>query len=118
MKKNHTKNNSLAHLIACPCCGYKTLGSRADYDICCICWWEDDGADNLDAAHQGGPNNGISLAQARYNFLTYGIYDPKRTDLVAKKSKKPCEKKRFFEIEGEYVVEKQASWQEKITPNH
>ena len=27
---------------ACPCCGYATLDARGEYDICAICWWEDD----------------------------------------------------------------------------
>jgi len=30
-------------LIACPCCGYKTLETRNEFDICKICWWEDFG---------------------------------------------------------------------------
>jgi len=29
----------------------------------------------------GGPNYGISLVQASYNFLTKGLYNPSRDDL-------------------------------------
>lgn len=34
----------------CPCCDYFTLDSRNDYEICPICFWEDDGLEinNLD----------------------------------------------------------------------
>ncbi|CAL2104427.1 protein of unknown function [Tenacibaculum sp. 190130A14a] len=43
-----TRGNA-CDLIACPCCGYKTLESRNEFDICKICWWEDDGQDNEQA---------------------------------------------------------------------
>jgi cysteine-rich CPCC protein len=26
----------------CPCCGYLTLPARGEYDICPVCFWEDD----------------------------------------------------------------------------
>ena len=26
----------------CPCCGYKTLDDEHEYEICPICYWEDD----------------------------------------------------------------------------
>jgi hypothetical protein len=57
----------------CPCCGYLTLGSRGDYDICAVCFWEDDGQDEHDAdAIRGGPNGRLSLTQARQNFTAFG----------------------------------------------
>src|SRR5579885_3179586 len=34
---------------SCPCCGYKTLDERGGYDICPVCFWEDDGQDDADA---------------------------------------------------------------------
>lgn len=70
------------HLEACPCCGARTIGHRADYEICPVCWWEDDGQDNAKAdVVMGGPNRGVSLTRARVNFLIEGIYDPSRLDL-------------------------------------
>jgi len=27
---------------SCPCCGYLTLPERGAYDICPVCFWEDD----------------------------------------------------------------------------
>lgn len=37
------RGNSLKY--TCPCCGYKTLDEEPPdtYDICEICFWEDDG---------------------------------------------------------------------------
>ncbi|QSQ26555.1 hypothetical protein JY651_17175 [Pyxidicoccus parkwayensis] len=59
-------------LTACPCCGYATLDDRGHYDICAICFWEDDGQDNDDADTCWGGPNGVSLSEARLNFLTFG----------------------------------------------
>ncbi len=82
---------------ACPCCGRRTIEERGHYDICRICWWEDDGQDNSDAdIIMGGPNYEISLTQGRYNFLIHGIYDPKREDLI-----------KLQEEKGKYVLERE-----------
>lgn len=64
--------------VTCPCCGYPTLEVRANYEICEICNWEDDGQDDRDSAQTvGGPNGGYSLDQARENFIKYRImYSP------------------------------------------
>lgn len=57
----------------CPCCGYPLLNSRGDFEICPLCWWEDDGYDD-DALGRPGdldrlssPNH-TTLRQARQNF--------------------------------------------------
>jgi len=36
-------------LLGCPCCGSCTISERGDYEVCKVCWWEDDGQDNHDA---------------------------------------------------------------------
>jgi hypothetical protein len=57
----------------CPCCGYKTLPERGGFDICPVCFWEDDGQDDHDAeVVRGGPNYSLSLTQARANFQAIG----------------------------------------------
>ena len=58
-----------AHLLkhTCPCCGYPTLEQRGAYEICTICWWEDDGTDEADLGRVSGPNH-ITLAEGRRNF--------------------------------------------------
>ncbi|MCT9934740.1 CPCC family cysteine-rich protein [Planotetraspora sp. A-T 1434] len=58
---------------ACPCCGYLTLRERGGYEICPVCFWEDDGQDEHDArVVRGGPNGALSLSQARRNFAAFG----------------------------------------------
>lgn len=61
---------------SCPCCGYVTLAERGGFEICPVCFWEDDGQDDPDAdLVMGGPNGGLSLTQARRNFAAYGACD-------------------------------------------
>ena len=62
--------------LPCPCCRYPTVGEKAGYEICPICFWEDDGQDDQDADKvRYGPNRSLSLAQARENFATFGACD-------------------------------------------
>jgi hypothetical protein len=57
----------------CPCCGCITLDERGGYDICPVCFWEDDGQDDHDEAIiRGGPNGALSLTQARANYHEFG----------------------------------------------
>lgn len=57
----------------CPCCGYPTLSSRGHFDLCAVCYWEDDGQDSHDADRvRGGPNSDLSLTMARANFAALG----------------------------------------------
>ncbi len=54
----------------CPCCGYRTLPDRGAYDLCPVCWWEDDGAET-DAESLNGPN-GTTLAEGQRLYQRYG----------------------------------------------
>jgi hypothetical protein len=57
----------------CPCCRYRTLFSRGHFEICPVCFWEDDGQDDHDAdIVRGGPNGSLSLTAARANFDDFG----------------------------------------------
>ncbi len=49
----------------CPCCGLPTIDEPGIYDICAVCWWEDDGHEG----HSPFSPNGMSLTQAKQNFL-------------------------------------------------
>ncbi|MCB2299517.1 CPCC family cysteine-rich protein [Clostridium tagluense] len=56
-------------LYACPCCGYKTLSEKppGTYEICRVCYWEDDGLQYGDPDCEGGANQ-ESLRVAQKNF--------------------------------------------------
>ena len=67
---------SRGRLYACPCCGYLTLSTRAAFELCPVCYWEDDGQGDADADEVfGGPNASLSLTQARSNFAAFGACD-------------------------------------------
>ena len=57
---------------SCPCCGYYTFENRPDgsYDICPVCFWEDDPIQLKNPDYEGGANR-LSLNQARKNFLEF-----------------------------------------------
>ncbi len=59
--------------LRCPCCGCRTLDERGEFEICPVCFWEDDGQDYHDAeVVHGGPNGALSLTRARANYLLFG----------------------------------------------
>nr|WP_315363599.1 CPCC family cysteine-rich protein [Cytobacillus firmus] len=55
---------------ACPCCGYKTLQQEppGTYEICEICFWEDDDVQFNDPDYEGGANL-ESLRQYQKAFI-------------------------------------------------
>ncbi len=59
---------------ACPCCGYLTLPEEppGTFDICPVCFWEDDNVQFRDPDHEGGANK-VSLSQARASFREHGV---------------------------------------------
>jgi Cysteine-rich CPCC len=74
---------SLGDQLPCPCCGYLTLPDRGIYDICPVCFWEEDGQDDPHADEVwGGPNGSLSLTEARNNYRVLGASDPGRQELV------------------------------------
>lgn len=58
----------------CPCCGYKTLDEQppGTYEICYLCFWEDDPVQFENADYVGGAN-GISLREVQQNVVRFGV---------------------------------------------
>ncbi|MFC7677457.1 CPCC family cysteine-rich protein [Paenibacillus sp. GCM10028914] len=67
-------------LLPCPCCNYETLVQRGEYDICPVCFWEDDG--NNDPSRYSGPNH-MTLSAGRRNFEKYGVCSEEDVKSVA-----------------------------------
>jgi hypothetical protein len=79
-------------LYACPCCKYKTISERGEYDICPICFWEDDGNNN--PAKGSGPNH-MTLGEGQANFVKYGAVSERELEFVNPEAKK------YFSVENE-----------------
>ncbi|MDB5675027.1 MAG: hypothetical protein JWM65_2009 [Sphingomonas bacterium] len=61
---------------ACPCCRNLTLRDGYDFEVCPVCFWEEDGQGDADADEiRGGPNGALSLTQARQNYRKIGACD-------------------------------------------
>ena len=68
-------------MIRCPCCGCLTIGE--EYDICEVCFWEYDTADQEDPDNAVGPNK-VTLNQARENYKKFGACEERFIEFVRK----------------------------------
>lgn len=59
----------------CPCCGYFTFEKKErTYDICPVCFWEDDPEQYKNPTLKGGANH-VCLADARVHYKHFGACD-------------------------------------------
>jgi hypothetical protein len=67
----------------CQCCGYLTLSEpgMGSYEICPVCFWEDDPVQNDDPTFWGGANR-VSLHDARRNFRAFGASEARLIQFV------------------------------------
>jgi Cysteine-rich CPCC len=69
-------------LHQCPCYDYFTLEERRSWDICPVCYWEDDGHDLSSLDEPSGCNHGLTLRQGRENFQRLGACEPEVVEYV------------------------------------
>lgn len=60
-----------ASKFACPCCGFLTLDEPGEWEICPVCFWEDDPVQTAERTSHTGANK-CSLLEARQNFMRMG----------------------------------------------
>lgn len=77
--------------IPCYCCDYYTLEERGNYEICPVCFWEDDSGFELDKV--SGPNY-MTLREGRLNFLEFGACEKRFLEHVVKNPET-----RFYKVE-------------------
>ncbi|MBK9386338.1 MAG: hydrolase [Planctomycetes bacterium] len=63
----------------CRCCGFLTLGARGNYEICPVCFWEDDVLENPEIA---GGANAVSLREAQASYRRIGACEARFLDHV------------------------------------
>ena len=100
MSRDVEKNPSVPNSenYKCPVCGFYTLESFfGSYDICPVCFWEEDGVQFDNPLVWGGANS-ASLIQARINYHEFGatskrllqyVRDPEPAELSGKEYKSP-----------------------------
>jgi hypothetical protein len=63
------------------------LDERGGFEICPVCYWEDDVQSDIDIDQvRGGPNGNLSLNQAQADYRKYGAVDPEFIKHVRKPS--------------------------------
>ncbi|HUD13148.1 MAG TPA: CPCC family cysteine-rich protein [Terracidiphilus sp.] len=77
-KAVHPFEDAVQARFRCPCCGYRTLETAGALALCPVCWWEDDGQEDEDAAEVRLTVNGqLSLNEAREHFALCGAAHPR-----------------------------------------
>lgn len=68
----------------CPCCGNYTFTEEpGSFDICPVCYWEDDAVQNDNEDLSGGANK-VSLREARENYKKFGACEERFISNVRK----------------------------------
>lgn len=59
----------------CACCGFLTMDEpeQGSFDICAVCFWQDDEVQFNNVNYRGGAND-ESLSEARDNYKKFGVY--------------------------------------------
>jgi hypothetical protein len=65
----------------CACCEYYSLDNNRGYEICKVCFWEDDGTNELEKYSNA---NHMTLNAARSNFEAIGVIDIKFISCILK----------------------------------
>ncbi|MBR4718788.1 MAG: hydrolase [Lachnospiraceae bacterium] len=73
----------ISEKFRCPCCGYYTLPNAGAYEICPVCFWEDDPVQEDDPDLAGGAND-LSLTECRNNFEKFGACEERFVSKVRK----------------------------------
>lgn len=58
----------------CPCCGHQVFKEYGHFELCPICFWEDDDIQMADPWYQGGANSPC-LYDAQKNYIKFGAME-------------------------------------------
>lgn len=99
----------------CPCCGYLVFDEApGSFDICPICYWEDE-AMQLRYPHERGANR-VTLVEAQMNYEACGCGDLNNKKLVRKATKEDLKDKSWRKIdEKKDMIEEKSAKDLKVT---
>ncbi len=90
-------------LMQCDCCDYFTIPTGSEYDICRICFWEQDCFGISKPDQRSGANHGLTLRQGRWNFQKYQACAERFTeDVISEPSRQKF--KRAIRQLSEYEI--------------
>lgn len=76
--------NKMTLNVQCNCCDYFTLSERGGWEICPVCFWEDDGFGQKELDFPSGANHGLTLREGRINFNQLGAcFESMRSKVIA-----------------------------------
>ncbi len=102
----------MKNFVVCLCCGSKTIVERGMFEICPVCFWEDDvyidfeqpidykdGVPIFDCKYDeseimdlpSGANNGLTLREGRQNYLEFGACEKSMLQYVDKSKDVNCQ---------------------------
>lgn len=61
--------------ILCLVCKNITISFRGSFEVCPICFWEDEGEIKNPDVATGGPNGDLSLNKAIENYKKFGVVE-------------------------------------------
>jgi len=59
-------------LVQCDCCDHFSIPAERDWEICPVCFWEQDSFGVSDPDEPSGANHGLTLREGRRNFAELG----------------------------------------------
>ncbi|MDF4251839.1 CPCC family cysteine-rich protein [Streptomyces sp. WMMB303] len=65
----------------CPCCGHQMFAELGGYEICSVCFWEDDLV-QMRWPSMGWGANAVSLIQAQQNHQRFGAMEERFRNMV------------------------------------
>lgn len=78
----------------CVVCGYNTLETQHDWDICPICYWEDDVVGDVDTTSSA--NEGMWISEAQANFTKFGAVSERLRSYVRPPNKNDIRRPDFI----------------------
>ena len=92
----------------CPVCGFYTLEERDSWDVCGICWWEDDGQDEKEFGKFNDPNKIMGGPNANWSLTSYRrfFYESLADEKLVKGTRIKALLKKFDQLKENYSTEK------------
>jgi len=73
-------------MVQCDCCDYFCIPDDSEWEVCPVCYWQQDAFGTSAPDEESCANHGLSLREGRQNFLLYGACLPEFVTRVISKT--------------------------------